>query len=136
MIMSFGIHSFSWLFLFRAHGIYFCNFHSFLNNSRSYFDVYHAIKILVIPIIVIIVSKFGSLIIQLDIHIVIKMKENSLIGISAIPVRKLFLLICHIIFKSRIISAGLNTTTSIKPTMINHRFRFQSNDRFDHKRTK
>jgi hypothetical protein len=134
--MSLGIHSFSCPFLFIVHGMYFCNFHNFLNNSRSYFDVYHAIKILVIPIIVIIVSKFGSLIIQLDIHIVIKMNENSLIGISAIPVRKLFLLICHIIFKSHMINAGLNMTTKIKPTTINHRFKFQSKDRFDHKRTK
>ena len=136
MIISLGIHNFSWLFLFRLHGTNLCNFHSFLKICMLYVVVYHDIKILVIQIIVIIVNKFGSLIIQLDIPIDIKIKENSLIGISVIQVRKLFLFMCHIIFNSHIVMIGLNITTRNNQAAINHRFRFQLNDRFDHRSTK
>ena len=136
MIISFGIHNFSWFFLFKLHGTNLCNFHSFLKICMLYVVVYHDIKILVIQIIVIIVNKFGSFIIQLDIHIVINMKENSLIGISEIPVKKLFLFICPTNFSSHIMSAGLKITTRNNQAAINHRFRFQLNDRFDHKSTK
>ena len=101
-----------------------------------YADVYHEIKILIIPIIVIIVNKLGSFMIQLSIPIVIKMNENSLMGISAIPVKKLFLFTCHMSFRSHIVIIGLKTTTRNNPAAMNRRFIDQLNDKFDHNRTK
>lgn len=85
---------------------------------------------------VIIVKRFGSLMNQLVIHIDIRIKENSLIGISAIHVRNEFLLTCPINFRSHIVINGFAMITRNNHVLINHRFMLQLNERFDHNNTK
>ena len=98
--------------------------------------VYHEIRILKIPIIVIKVIRDESVIIQLVIPMVIKIKENSLIGISVIHVKKLFFFTCHINFKSHIIIRGLNITTKNIQAAINPRLIVQLKDKLAHNRIK
>jgi hypothetical protein len=73
---------------------------------------------------------------QLVIPIEINIKENSLIGISAIPVKKLFFLTCHINFRSHIVIVGFSMITKNNQAVTNHRLIVQLNDRFDQRRTK
>ena len=74
--------------------------------------------------------------IQLAIPIEIRINENSLIGISAIPAKKLFFFTCHISFNSHIVVIGLKTMTRNNPAIMNHIFIIHLNDKFDHNRTK
>ena len=72
----------------------------------------------------------------LAIPIEIKINENSLIGISAIPVRKLFFLTCPISFKSHIVISGLKITTRKIQARINSQLILPLNERLDPRSTK
>ena len=97
---------------------------------------YQDIRILKIPIIVIKVIREESVMIQLVIPMVIKIKENSLIGISVTQVKKLFFFTCHINFKRNIIIIGFRITTKNIPAAINPQLIDPLNDKLAPKRMK
>jgi hypothetical protein len=86
--------------------------------------------------IVIILRRFGSSMTQLEIHIEIRMNENSLIGISVIHAKKLFFFTCQINFNNRIVMRGLHIITRNKPVQTKNQLISHENDRLDQSNTK